>query len=126
MIGMLAVFGSVLATIPPHYDVGHGGENDDCARAAKVRIAAGANMTNPNEPIPYAKADLRMGWLRRHALNAGTRMIAFAILALAGLGCRYLSTAVIGNSDLYGAGKYLLIVACAGFVFEYIVSVIAP
>lgn len=82
-------------------------------------------MTNPTEPIPYAKADLRMGWLRRHAPNAGTRMIAFAILALVGVGCRYLSASVIGNSDLHDAGTYLLMGACAGFVFEYIVSLIA-
>jgi len=49
-------------------------------------------------------------------------MIAFAVMAAAGVGCRYLSTAVSGNADLYDAGKYMLLVACLGFVFEYVVS----
>lgn len=81
-------------------------------------------MTNSTESIPYAKADPKMGWLRHHAINSGTRMIAFAILALVGVACRYLGTEIVGNSDLHDAGIYLLVGACAEFVFEYIVSLI--
>jgi hypothetical protein len=51
-------------------------------------------------------------------------MMAFAILALAGAACRYLTTNVTGNSDLYDVGKYLLIGACAGFAFQFVVSLI--
>ena len=79
-------------------------------------------MKNLTETIQYAKADATTGWLRRRGTDAGRRMIAFAILALVGVACRYLGTAIIGNSDLHDAGLYLLVGACAGFVFEYAIT----
>ena len=81
-------------------------------------------MTNSNEPIPYAKAESQRGWLSRHKTDAATRMVAFAFLAIAGLGWRYLTTAVNGNSDLPDGGRYLLIGSCICFAFEYVVSLI--
>jgi len=81
-------------------------------------------MTKLADPIPYAKAEPRMRWLGRHRTDAATRMVAFAILALAGIAWRYLTTAVVGNSDLPDVGKYLLIGSCVGFAFEYVVSLV--
>ena len=51
-------------------------------------------------------------------------MIAFAILALAAAGWRYLTSNVIGNQDLPDVGKFLLMFACAGFAFEYLIALI--
>jgi hypothetical protein len=51
-------------------------------------------------------------------------MVAFAILALAGLGWRFLITSIVGNSDLPDGGKYLLFASCICFAFEYVVSLI--
>jgi hypothetical protein len=82
------------------------------------------SMTKLTEPIPYAEAESRRSWFSRHKTEAATRMVAFALLALAGLGCRYLSTSVIGNSDLHDCGKYMLIGSCIGFAFEYVVSLV--
>jgi hypothetical protein len=76
------------------------------------------------DPIPYAKVEPRKGWLSRHRTDAAKRMIAFAILALAAAGWRYLTSNVIGNQDLPDVGKYLLMFACAGFAFEYLISLI--
>ena len=81
-------------------------------------------MTKPSDPIPYARAEPTTGWLRRHRTDAATRMVAFAILALAGVAWKYLNSAVIGNSDLPDAGKYVLIASCVGFAFEYVVSLV--
>lgn len=81
-------------------------------------------MNKQTEPIPYATAESRIGWLRKHKADAATRMVAFAILALAGAAWRYLTTDVVGNSDLPDAGKYLLIVSCVGFAFEYVISLV--
>jgi hypothetical protein len=77
------------------------------------------------ETIPYAKAEARRGWISRHGTDAATRMVAFAILAMAGVGWRYLTTAVTGNSDLPDFGKYLIFFSCAGFAFEFVISLIA-
>jgi hypothetical protein len=77
------------------------------------------------ETIPYAKAEPRQGWIGRHGTNAATRMVAFAIFALAGVGWRYLTSAVNGNADLPDLGKYVIFLSCAGFVFEFLISLIA-
>ena len=81
------------------------------------------HMTNSTEPIPYAKAESQKGWLSRHRSDAATRMVAFALLALAGVALRYLNTSVAGNSDLPD-GKYLLFGSCFCFAFEYFVSLV--
>ena len=80
-------------------------------------------MTKMTDSIPYATTEPQR-WLPRYRIDAAMRMVAFAILALAGIGCRYLTTAVVGNSDLNDAGKYLLVASCAGFAFEYVVSLL--
>lgn len=77
------------------------------------------------ETIPYAKAEPREGWLKRHRRETATRMVAFALLALASVGCRYLTTAVVGNSDLSDFGRYLIFFSVAGFIFEFVISLIA-
>lgn len=77
------------------------------------------------ETIPYAKAEPRRGWIDRHGTNAATRMIAFAIFALAGVGWRYLNTAESGNMDLPDFGKYVILFSGAGFIFEFVISLIA-
>jgi hypothetical protein len=76
------------------------------------------------EHIPYAEIDTQKGWTARYRVNGAIRMIAFAIMALAGAGWRYLTHAVVGNQDLPDVGKYMLMFSCVGFVFEYLISLI--
>lgn len=94
-----------------------------CSATAAARFSSFFEKPSDSR-VPYAKAEPRMGWFRRHKTDAATRMVAFAILALAGAACRYLTTAVIGNQDLPDAGKYMMALSCAGFAFEYIVSLL--
>lgn len=75
-----------------------------------------------NDPIPYASPERHVGWIARHAVGSPTRMIAFAILMLAGLAWRYLTNTVGGQTDIYDGGKYVLIASCIGFVVEYAFS----
>jgi hypothetical protein len=76
------------------------------------------------DPVPYAKAEPRAGWFARRRTGSGTRMAASAILALAAVALRYLTTTVLGNSDLLDGGKYVLVASVIGFAFEYLLSFI--